>query len=81
MLLNALRKEVLNWLKHKPLVSLTEKNLQMWKQEGKSTMHIVIIAIHQITAYVLALKLYHPKSTDFLHSLENSLLCYSGMYK
>lgn len=25
MLLNALRKEVLNWLKHKPLVSLPEK--------------------------------------------------------
>lgn len=26
------------------------KNLQMWKQEGKSTLHIVIIAIHQIVA-------------------------------
>lgn len=81
MFLNALRKEVLNWLKHKPLVSLTEKNLQMWKQEGKSTMHMVIIAIHQIIAYALELKLYRANSTDFLHSLKNFFLCYRQMYK
>lgn len=51
------------------------------RREEYNAHNIVIIAIHQIIAYLVALKLYHLKNIDILHSLKNSLLCYSMIYK